>query len=314
MSQAIANVVRTSLPPKLQGHDHFKLVYFMMLQGARTARAKAEFEGRLDMVAKSFLRQQHEARPEVLSALGKVKITQEDAIVRAMNMALVGAPAAYDLAYKLLVNETEVPFITSDHPIARHNQLFEGVTDLSTVAIGLAGLQVFIPLSPRLVLLFYDDYAYSVGAAASRLVRVHRPDHVRQINLLQWYDAEENIFLPSTASDADVRALAAEAASWGPRGGEWIDETVVERTETQKRVRTVYRAPTRPTRLTLPFVRLRGPRPDTAGWEQLPMRFPEWMDHLHQLSVALDKGRITEMEYQRATAKIPYRTKAQRRA
>jgi hypothetical protein len=182
------------------------------------------------------------------------------------------------------------------------------------VAIGLAGLQVFVPLSPRLALLFYDGDAYAVGSAASRSVRVHRPDHIQQINLLQWYEAEDNIFLPSSAAEADVRALAARAAAWGPRGGEWVEEIVVERTETQKRVRTIHRAPPRPTRLTLPFIRLRGAKPDISGMDQLPMRFPEWMAYLHELSVALNREEISETLYQALTAKIPYRTKAQRRA
>lgn len=314
MSQAIAKVVKSGLPPKIQGEDHFKLVYFMMLQSARTARAKAEYEARLDVVAKSLIRQQYEGfRPDIIAGLDRVRITQEDAIVRAMNKALVGAPAAYDLAFKLLVNETSIPFITSDHPIARHNQLLEGPAELSTVAIGLAGLQIFIPLSPRLMLLFYDDYAYAVGSVSSRSVRINRPNHVQQINLLQWYEAEENIFLPSNAAEADVRALAAQAAAWGPRGNEWVEEIVVERSETQKRVRTIHRAPPRPMRLTLPFIRLRGPRPNITGADQLPMRFPEWMAHLHELSMALQKGEISEAMYQVATAKIPYRTKAQRR-
>jgi hypothetical protein len=73
---------------------------------------------------------------------------------------------------------------------------------------------------------------------------------------------------------------------------------VLKRSWTQKRVRTIHRAPARPTQLTLPFVRLRGPKPQITGMEQLPMRFPCWMDHLHRLSVALDSGEISEAVYQ----------------
>jgi hypothetical protein len=313
MSQVIGNVIRTGRPPKRFSEDHLRLVFFVMLQVSRTASAEADAKARADMVAKLFLRQAHENRPDVLAALDRVKIGRADEVVRAMDMALTGAPALYDLEFKLLVNTSPTPFVTSDHPIARHNQLFENVTSLDTVGFGLSGLQIFAPLSPRLALLFYDDQAYKVGTPASRLVPITHSDHAQQINLLQWLDAHENVFCGSQSKEADIRACAVTAAAWPPRRAPWFEEAVVERSETQKRIVGVYRAAPRPTRLVLPFVRLRIPPPETNGVVQLPMRFPEWMEVLRTLGADLRSGRISKLQYQQATTRVPVRTRARRR-
>lgn len=77
----------------------------------------------------------------------------------------------FDLKVKLLINTTVTPFITSDHPVIRYNQFLEMRRHPGGNA-GLAakGLQVFLPLSPKHMLLFYDDWVYKVGGRSQEML------------------------------------------------------------------------------------------------------------------------------------------------
>lgn len=135
----------------------------------------------------------------------------------------------------------------------------------------------------------------------------------RQLNALQWYEARDNLYFSGSTRDEDLRAAAQANAGNRLVASDWMDGTVVSATETQKRVRFAYHSPTRPLRLDVPFIRLRGPRPDCAGWDEVPMRFPEWIALLEELGEDLREGRISDAEYVRWTSRIPALSKRERR-
>lgn len=161
---SIRQILATGRPPRRWYEDHYRLINFLMLQWARTPAAERLANAQVDAITKSLLRQR-EAPPEILDNLDRVKISDGNAMQNAITMALLNAPAVYDLAFKLIDNtrfET-APFVTSDHPVSVHNRLFEGADDLPVTGTGAAGLQYWLPLSPRYGLMFYDDVMYRLG-------------------------------------------------------------------------------------------------------------------------------------------------------
>jgi uncharacterized protein DUF4238 len=54
-----------------------------------------------------------------------------------------------DLDRKLLVNESSVPFITSDSPVVLFNRWCQGWKHSGVLGFACAGLELFLPLSPR---------------------------------------------------------------------------------------------------------------------------------------------------------------------
>ncbi|OHV11181.1 hypothetical protein BH688_07600 [Kushneria phosphatilytica] len=108
-----------------------------------------------------------------------------------------------DLKICLLKSVTEEKFITSDNPVVLYNQLFEGVGGFPKTALGQKGLQIFIPISPRMVILFYDSSTYESRFKKNGSVPLGAAD-VRCVNKLQWASALENIyFRAEEAPDAD---------------------------------------------------------------------------------------------------------------
>ena len=91
-----------------------------------------------------------------------------------------------DLHIKLLRNDTDRPFITSDNPVVQYNQLLEQKTTLDCITgYGIKGIQIFIPITPRYMLLLYDSQVYYVGRKKRKVVSIDKRHEIDQLNTLQ---------------------------------------------------------------------------------------------------------------------------------
>ena len=115
--------------------------------------------------------------------------------------------AISSLQSKLLINETEIEFVTSDHPVVLYNQLLNFMSLLevpgSRTGLNTKGLQVFFPISPTKLLFFYDPTSYRVGHSHRRNVSIHHKQEILDINVLQMCSANENIYFKNETFDID---------------------------------------------------------------------------------------------------------------
>lgn len=307
----IREMLRTGRPPIRLGPDHYRLVYFVMLQLARTPAAADATNRTIDVIAKSFIRQQ-EPPADVLARLDRVVISNGNALHQGLRDALIGAPAIYDLHFKLIDNTSGTPFVTSDNPVTLLNSFLRGGEDLNVTGMGAVGLQIWLPLSPTRGLLFYDDATYAVGRSDSRVVRLVSDRHAAAFTRLTWSGAATNIYAHPDTDPAilAVMGTAAEADQVPVR--EWIVETELERTPTTKRIRTEYHRAGPVLALDLPFIRLRSLPPDLTGVRQAPMRHEDWMHDLIVWGHRLRRGEMDLETWRALTRKAP-RAPRQRR-
>lgn len=100
-----------------------------------------------------------------------------------------------DLKYKLLVNTTSTPFLTSDYPIIKYNKFLEEKKWIhGKTGYGNVGLQIFIPLNPRICIIFYDQLVYKVGFKKRNSLVIDQEKDVDQINLLQFLNCSQIIY------------------------------------------------------------------------------------------------------------------------
>ncbi|MCZ0939542.1 MAG: DUF4238 domain-containing protein [Caldilineaceae bacterium] len=112
-------------------------------------------------------------------------------------------PLLLDLDCKILANQTAIEFVTSDNPVVFYNQLFSFQKSQSNTGIAVKGLQIFFPIAPGKVLLFYDSTAYSVGRRNQPIVEVSDSHDVDQINLLQMANCQHNVYFRDTSIDLE---------------------------------------------------------------------------------------------------------------
>jgi hypothetical protein len=212
-ARIIGAAIREEVLPRPWSSDHHALLTFALAQAYRTRAAADETNAMADRLVKRVIRDV----PGLKEHLGVIKVTIENAPLYSLGTAAMSFTLASDLRYKLLCNRTAVPFIASDNPAVMYNQFLEPrKTTGSNVGLAVKGLQVFLPLGPKHLLLFFDASVYTVGGRrlASQRVEVTTEADVCEMNMLQAVNAAECLYFNDALSLRDVERLVTKAAKY----------------------------------------------------------------------------------------------------
>ncbi len=194
-----------SLPPPFSP-DHVTLVTHLVMQQARTAH-EAEALNEIHNAMMQRIMGPTMAAEGIDLTKFKVDLAQPAAFAVAIASRI--APLALDLDYKLLIDQTGEGFVTSDNPVVACNPLLSFRTFGSNCGVASKGLQLYFPIDPGKLILFYDGEAYRVGSNNSIVVNVTDPADVHALNTLQMVSASDNIYF--RGEQLDVAALHRKA-------------------------------------------------------------------------------------------------------
>ena len=90
-----------------------------------------------------------------------------------------------DLEYHIIENETSLEFYISDHPVFMYNWLYRNLHQPGVTSITALGLQVFLPLSPRITLCLYDPKVYKYGSRGSSVTHLSNEGDIEILNSFQ---------------------------------------------------------------------------------------------------------------------------------
>jgi hypothetical protein len=297
-SGVLLSIEETLRPPRRYSADHRTLATFLHIQAQRTAQAVSEANEMLNKMGKSMLRRRLKD-PELLVALDNVEMSLTDPTDMTLRRAILDTPVILDLKFKLLHNVSGAPFVLGDHPVIKHNQLYQG-GPISLIGLANVGLQILLPIGPNLMVAFYDEAAYALGDKTSNVVRVVAAKDVRALNEMQWANALENVYFspPADAVDwiaenrlAEIRrdqhVTLRESPVDDPGGRRGVMLTMQTRLPSQD--------------LSMPLFRPRITAPALADEFDVPLRDPEWAFGVHRLKDALDRGEISFDAFWRLT-------------
>ena len=115
-------------------------------------------------------------------------------------------PLLYDLRYKVVRNHSRISFWTSDNPVVFYNQLLETIRPYANnIGWVTKGLEIFYPISPKLCLVFFDTNVYGLGKKDDDFVESFGEADVEQMNLLQFVNANENLYFNESLDEHYVQ-------------------------------------------------------------------------------------------------------------
>jgi len=124
----------------------------------------------------------------------------------------------HDLRPVFLINHTKVPFITSDNPACVTNRLYTQRYQDHTSGLIQSGTAIFLPLTPRLAFMGYDDEVFHpFGNAVEHHLWNERD--VDRINELQAQLATQTLYFTDWKDREYVERLAERCA--GMRRDNW---------------------------------------------------------------------------------------------
>lgn len=196
-------------PPPHGSDDYLTLVIYMLMQHGRTAYSADSLDEMSDKLIKHLMGPK--AKEDGID-LSKITIGIKESAQYSLGITTQMYPLMLDLDCKLLLNETNVEFVTSDNPVVLYNQLLSFRKYGSNTGLASKGLQVFLPINSNMLLYFYDFDSYSVGNNRSSVFRLSIPSDIYNLNTLQMVSAYENVYFEN--KDFDIESLDRKANSF----------------------------------------------------------------------------------------------------
>lgn len=204
-----SNIIHTMLthlvPPPGDSNAYDWLKQFILFQNARTLKAGNSLNNALTAGFREMFKQEKDYDPAKQEEL---RVVHEDPVM--VNMLYVDQylPLLNFMSCKLFVNLTNLPFITSDNPVIKYNQWMEGRgLYLGATGLGVKGLQIFLPIHPRVMLCLYDSTVYRCGNKKSSIVKIERESEIRPFNVLQYLFSESQLFFNEHVSQQYLQSL-----------------------------------------------------------------------------------------------------------
>lgn len=111
-----------------------------------------------------------------------------------------------DLKYHIIKNETQLEFYISDHPVFIYNWLYRNLEHPGVTSLTSLGLQIFLPLSPKLTLCLYDPKVYKYGQR-NLVTCISDSNDVDTLNSFQIVNADSIIGFCKRESETNLKHL-----------------------------------------------------------------------------------------------------------
>ena len=202
--------VITTRPHELTQRHLDTLRHFTHLQINRTetalARRRAAFE-EMDEISYRGKEQFRNEAPD---------LSHRHMLVGAIKTYVETLPYIDDLEILLLRNDTGLDFITSDDPGVIINRL--NTQRFSDKPFGLlsTGVQMVLPLTPRIALMCYDVDAYAVNARKGVWLTLDKVRDIEALNELQFIKCDANIYFREWSQLGWLRAAFKRSAPSRP--------------------------------------------------------------------------------------------------
>lgn len=203
-------IVKRKVPKKLS-KEHINLLVFVGLTHLRNPVVIQNMKD-LFRSSQSMLNQ---LDPIFDASLHFPDIEHEDLIK--MSLSAVSEVVKYigDLDFKLLINKTTMPFITSDFPVIKYNQFLEERKWIhGKTGYGCTGLQIIIPLNDELSIIFYDSLIYKIGDKRKDYLEITNRMDIKQLNILQLLNCLETVYFNENISDHEIREMSQDASKF----------------------------------------------------------------------------------------------------
>jgi hypothetical protein len=202
----IREIIRTNSLPALDSEDYLCLLVYVMFQQNRTKLSALKIENLLNQVTQMIKNDKFVPTVE----LAEIHHQYEYPGIASLENISELIDAVLDLKCKLLINKTEHPFITSDHPVVKWNQ-FLNQRKYPNPRTGLAtkGLMLLFPISPNIIIAYFDSDVYSLGDDNDS-VDVLNENDVLILNLIQSYQCKELVFFNQVIDEVYIKDLLNE--------------------------------------------------------------------------------------------------------
>lgn len=224
-----SQMIKHFLPPADDSIAYKTLLRYILYQDSRTTKAGEDLLEALNKSLKTVFDNMYGPENPMTGAT----LTHDEATLLMLERAEENLYLLDFLTCKLMVNLSTLPLITSDAPVVKYNQYLED-KNMKIGAHGLPskGLQIFLPIHPRMMICIYDPAVYICGKDEQYCVTTESEYEIHQFNILQYLNSNTQLYFGDDIPDTYVRYIQENFASKKNALGPYSE--IVERPDKQK--------------------------------------------------------------------------------
>lgn len=193
----IDSIVEAPMRPIEAGNP--ALLTFIAVQMARTPGTKVQALSAIDGFSGVLFRQHAEIKGYPIEEVENLKWRPSDD--RSLHNRILLRSTTHrwlleDLSWHVLSNNTELPFVISDHPVVQYNWYLRASDAPSQTAMTKRGVQIFLPLSPSVTLALIDKDIYKFGEKRSIHSVLNDRKDIELLNSLQFRSRQDFVVFP----------------------------------------------------------------------------------------------------------------------
>jgi hypothetical protein len=195
VAPAITRVIERQRGPDNGSDDHNALVMFVAIQNARTTAAMQ----RVQMMANLLAEAAHDGEPPA-----DWLTSEEEALTLSLYCLPEMMVGLSDMRIHAIIPAEGHRFITSDHPVCRFNHYCHGIRGMGVLGGLCRGLQIYVPLSPKVGALLFDRGVYKVGKKGTAASSRATAEDTLRLNQLVFLAAHENLYFADWQQRSEI--------------------------------------------------------------------------------------------------------------
>lgn len=200
----ISEMISGNTHPNYGSDEHKLILAFIVTLHARTPSSVEEITEALQKMTQLLANKD----PNIQKQLERVMLGDHFFVQMTLSSVVKLIPITFDLGCKLLINNTPIPFITSDHPVVLYNRFFETKkTWGSNTGLSSKGLQILLPISPIHQIMCFDQDIYKVGGAYHKPVLINDLKDIENLNSFQYLNAKTNLYFNNNITEIYIKSI-----------------------------------------------------------------------------------------------------------
>ncbi|GAB6285567.1 MAG: hypothetical protein STSR0009_17680 [Methanoregula sp.] len=190
--------------------DGVKILFFIINQCSRTKDAKRLADSKVDLYKKylPLVSQDPEDQKNSAVEIDETETKSYKLFEKTMLESNIWVTSICDLAPILVKNMTDLNFISSDAPVVKNNYFID--SKYSFTGFQSVGLQIFLPLSPKLCLLLYDPVMYTITDMKQGIIELNDRRDADKINHLQIMNCLEDVIFSDSGEEEYIKSIHLE--------------------------------------------------------------------------------------------------------
>lgn len=203
-AKVLKDIITTAKVPNKNSLERYLLFQFSVLMSIRNPILPRNIDDSFKAMSEIL----KSKGPCDLGMLKSLETNREESLKMGFQNIFLYTNFCLDLEIKLFRNRTNVPFIISDNPIVKYNQYLEKRKHPGgNTGYGSLGLQIFVPIDPKMILVFYDSWAYKIGSRKQAIIELDDPNDIFQLNLLQFVNCDKIVFFNHEMQEIQIQKL-----------------------------------------------------------------------------------------------------------